>query len=50
MTIITLPLMDRVGRRTLHLLGLGGMFVFSILITITLVLTVSTGPFRKFYT
>ena len=41
MTIITIPLMDRIGRRTLHLLGLGGMFIFSILITITLALTVS---------
>ncbi|XP_045193213.2 solute carrier family 2, facilitated glucose transporter member 1-like [Mercenaria mercenaria] len=39
MTIITIPLMDRIGRRTLHLLGLGGMFVFSILITLSLSLT-----------
>ncbi|OWF39797.1 glucose transporter type 1-like [Mizuhopecten yessoensis] len=39
MTMVTIPLMDRVGRRTLHLLGLGGMFVFSILITVSLALT-----------
>lgn len=36
MTLITVPLMDRLGRRTLHLTGLGGMFVFSILLTISL--------------
>ena len=41
MTIITVPLMDRVGRRTLHLLRLVGMYTFNILITMTLVLTVS---------
>ncbi|XP_053387192.1 glucose transporter type 1-like [Mercenaria mercenaria] len=39
MTIITIPLMDRLGRRTLHLIGLGGMFVFSILITLSLALS-----------
>lgn len=39
MTIITIPLMDRIGRRTLHLVGLGGMFIFSILITLSLSLT-----------
>ena len=36
MTIITIPLMDRVGRRTLHLIGLGGIFLCSIMITIAL--------------
>ncbi|XKL59246.1 hypothetical protein PGB90_000262 [Kerria lacca] len=35
MTLITIPLMDRMGRRTLHLYGLGGMFIFSIFITIS---------------
>ncbi|XP_073973927.1 glucose transporter 1 isoform X2 [Rhodnius prolixus] len=35
MTLVTLPLMDRMGRRTLHLYGLGGMFIFSIWITIS---------------
>lgn len=38
MTLITVPLMDRAGRRTLHLIGLAGMFVFSILITVALAL------------
>ncbi|XP_076438874.1 solute carrier family 2, facilitated glucose transporter member 1-like isoform X2 [Babylonia areolata] len=38
MTLITIPLMDRAGRRTLHLIGLGGMLVFSILITVLLAL------------
>ena len=41
MTLVTLPLMDRVGRRTLHLIGLGGMFIFSILITVCLTLKVN---------
>merc|ERR1712223_1787245 len=35
MTLISIPLMDRSGRRTLHLYGLGGMFIFSIFITIS---------------
>lgn len=39
MTMITIPLMDKIGRRTLHLVGLGGMFIFSILITLSLALT-----------
>lgn len=38
MTIVTIPLMDRAGRRTLHLSGLGGMFVFSIILTISFLL------------
>ncbi|CAL1538109.1 unnamed protein product [Lymnaea stagnalis] len=38
MTFITIPLMDRAGRRTLHLIGLAGMCFFSILITVTLAL------------
>ncbi|GFV12586.1 glucose transporter type 1 [Trichonephila clavipes] len=36
MTLISIPLMDRKGRRTLQLYGLGGMFIFSIFITITM--------------
>ncbi|XP_013785493.2 glucose transporter type 1-like [Limulus polyphemus] len=36
MTLVSIPLMDRSGRRTLHLYGLGGMFIFSIFITISL--------------
>jgi len=35
MTLVSIPLMDRSGRRTLHLYGLGGMFIFSIFITIS---------------
>lgn len=36
MTLVSIPLMDRAGRRTLHLYGLGGMFICSIFITISL--------------
>ncbi|GIX99207.1 glucose transporter type 1 [Caerostris darwini] len=36
MTLISIPLMDRKGRRTLQLYGLGGMFIFSIFVTITM--------------
>lgn len=36
MTIVSVPLMDRAGRRTLHLTGLGGMFLTSIFLTISL--------------
>ncbi|XP_033223958.1 glucose transporter type 1 isoform X6 [Belonocnema kinseyi] len=35
MTLVSIFLMDRTGRRTLHLYGLGGMFIFSIFITIS---------------
>ncbi|XP_046391066.1 glucose transporter type 1 isoform X3 [Ischnura elegans] len=35
MTLVSIPLMDRTGRRTLHLYGLGGMFIFSIFVTIS---------------
>jgi SP family facilitated glucose transporter-like MFS transporter 1 len=38
MTFISLLFMEKAGRRFLHLLGLGGMFVFSILMTIAFVL------------
>lgn len=40
MTIVSIPLMDKAGRRTLHLYGLGGMFIFSIFITISLLVKV----------
>lgn len=40
MTIVTIFLIDRAGRRTLHLWGLGGMFIFSIFITISLLVKV----------
>ena len=38
MTLVSIPLMEKSGRRFLHLLGLGGMFIFSILMTIAFVL------------
>jgi MFS family permease len=41
MTIVSIPLMDKTGRRTLHLYGLGGMFIFSIFITISFLIKAS---------
>lgn len=38
MTLVSIPLMEKSGRRFLHLLGLGGMLLFSILMTIAFVL------------
>nr|QZU27267.1 GLUT-1 [Onchidium reevesii] len=38
MTLVSIPLIDRLGRRSLHLTGIGGMAVFSILVTIALAL------------
>ncbi|XP_067653598.1 solute carrier family 2, facilitated glucose transporter member 1-like [Haliotis asinina] len=46
MTLVTIPLMDRVGRRTLHLIGLGGMAVSSILMTVCLSLLDRVGWFK----
>jgi Sugar (and other) transporter len=40
MTLVSIPLMDRTGRRTLHLYGLGGMFIMSIFITISFLIKV----------
>ena len=34
MTFVTIPLMDRLGRRTLHLGGLAGIVLFCVLITV----------------
>ena len=34
MTLVTIPLMDRLGRRVLHLLGLVGMCIMAVLIVI----------------
>lgn len=42
MTLASIPLMDRTGRRTLHLYGLGGMFIFSIFITISFLIKASS--------
>lgn len=39
MTLVSIPLMDKAGRRTLHLWGLGGMFISSIFFTISLLVT-----------
>ena len=44
MTLISIPLMDKSGRRTLHLYGLGGMFIFSIFITISFLVKVRNWP------
>lgn len=48
MTLITIPLMDRLGRRTLHMTGLAGMAVFSVLVTITLNFRVSFSFYLYF--
>lgn len=41
-TLVSIPLMDRLGRRTLHLYGLAGMFLASIFLTISLLVKVSS--------
>jgi len=43
MTFITIPLMDRLGRRVLHLTGLGGMCLMAILIVVAQNLISSQG-------
>lgn len=43
MTLVSIPLMDRLGRRTLHLYGLAGMFLASIFLTISLLVKVSNS-------
>ncbi|XP_041377379.1 solute carrier family 2, facilitated glucose transporter member 3-like [Gigantopelta aegis] len=37
MTFVSALLVDRAGRRTLHLIGLGGMFVFSLVLSVAIV-------------
>lgn len=41
MSLVSMMLMDRTGRRTLHLYGLGGMFITSMFLTIFLLFGVS---------
>ncbi|KAJ8319939.1 hypothetical protein KUTeg_001526 [Tegillarca granosa] len=38
MTFISAIVMDRAGRRTLHLFGLGGLFIFSLILSISQIL------------
>ncbi|CAD7679164.1 unnamed protein product [Nyctereutes procyonoides] len=47
-TVVSLFLVERAGRRTLHMIGLGGMAVCSILMTISLLLKVRGGFFLSF--
>ncbi|XP_074509472.1 solute carrier family 2, facilitated glucose transporter member 3 [Sebastes fasciatus] len=42
-TVVSLFLVERAGRRTLHLIGLGGMAIFALIMTISLSL-VKTNP------
>ncbi len=46
MTLVSIPLMEKSGRRFLHLLGLGGMFFFSILMTIAFVVQPKIEGFK----
>ena len=41
MTFVSALIMDRAGRRTLHLTGLGGMFIFSLILVLSYVFQVS---------
>lgn len=41
MTFVSALVMDRLGRRTLHLIGLGGMFVASYILTLGLIYDVN---------
>lgn len=49
MTLVSIPLMDRLGRRTLHLYGLAGMFLASIFLTISLLVKVSGSYIYKYH-
>ena len=40
MTFVSAILMDKLGRRTLMIIGLGGMFVFTVMLTVALVFQV----------
>lgn len=41
MTVVSMVLVDKAGRKTLHLIGLAGMMVLTLILTISLALTVS---------
>lgn len=41
-TVISVFLMDRLGRRILHLIGLGGMFITSLILVISLIVESTT--------
>ena len=43
MSLVSIMLMDRTGRRTLHLYGLGGMFIASMFLSIVLLFRVSVN-------
>ncbi|TSR75266.1 Solute carrier family 2, facilitated glucose transporter member 3 [Bagarius yarrelli] len=47
-TVVSLFLVERAGRRTLQMIGLGGMAIFALIITITLQLLVSETPFISY--
>lgn len=42
MTIVSMVLVEKAGRKTLHLFGLAGMMIITLLLTICMALTVST--------
>lgn len=46
MTLVSIPLMEKKGRRFLHLLGLGGMFVLTIVMTVSFVLQPTIDWFK----
>ena len=49
MTFVSALIMDRVGRRTLHLTGLGGMFISSYLLAVGLIFQVIIAFWVIFY-
>ena len=49
MTFVSAILMDKLGRRTLMICGLGGMFVFTVVLTMSLVFQVLLLVFLGFH-
>ena len=41
MTVVSMVLVEKAGRKTLHLFGLGGMAIVTLLLTVCIALTVS---------